>query len=409
MADARPVTANDGLSRGSGAALSAKPDGLQRRRLAVPKLRTPWRAVAAMFFLNGALFGIWASRIPGFKSRLGLDDGMLGLLLLCLAAGAIVSFPLAGRLSDHLGAARLTRLAAQAYILALVLLPFATTPVMLGAALIFFGMTHGSMDVAMNGWGAEVESRLKRPIMSSLHAAFSLGAGLGAASGYLTIALDMTVSLHFWLFGIGFGALTLSLAAITWPRPAPHPGAATFALPHGALILVGIIALSSSMGEGAMADWSAVFLNTVSGLTQAQAALGYAAFSTTMVLMRLVGDRLVMRFGPVAILQASGVVSGIGVACALLGGTSSIAIAGFAMVGLGYANVMPIAFSRAANDLVMPSGQAIAAVATLGYGGMLMGPPIIGYIASFTSLATSFMLLIPLACVIIALASSVRR
>lgn len=409
MADARPVEASDGLSRGSGAVLAAAPDGRLRGGLAVPKLRTPWRAIAAMFFLNGALFGIWASRIPAFKSRFGLDDGMLGLLLLCLAAGAIVSFPLAGRLSDRFGAARLTRLAAQAYVLALVLLPFASTPFMLGAALVFFGMTHGAMDVAMNGWGAEVESRLGRPIMSSLHAAFSLGAGLGAASGYLTIALDMNVSLHFWLFGIGLGALTLSLAAIAWPRPTPHPGATTFALPHGALVLVGIIALCASMGEGAMADWSAVFLNTISGMSQAQAALGYAAFSTAMVLMRLAGDRLVMRFGPVVILQASGVVSGIGVSCALLGGASGMSIAGFAMVGLGYANVMPIAFSRAANDPVMPSGQAIAAVATLGYGGMLMGPPIIGYIASFTSLATSFMLLFPLACVIIALASSVRR
>ena len=363
-----------------------------------------------MFFLNGALFGIWAARIPAFQLKFGFDAATLGLLLLCLAAGAIVSFPLAGVVSDRVGAARLTRLVAQAYVLALVLLPFATTPIMLGLALAFFGMTHGAMDVAMNGWGAEVEHRLGKPIMSSLHAVFSLGAGLGAASGALAIAAGMDVALHFWLFGIVLGAGALSLAAISWPRAAPKPGdAAFFTFPHGMLVIVGLIAFCASMGEGAMADWSAVFLKDVTGTTEARAALGYAAFSTSMVAMRLFGDRVVARFGPAKSLRMSGAVAASGLALVLAGGGFELALAGFALIGLGYANVMPIAFSRAANDLLMPPGRAIAAVATLGYGGMLVGPPAIGFIAALSSLHVSFALLGLLALAVTALAGSVTR
>ncbi len=407
MADALSTDAKGGLPRGNGVTWThGKGEDVSRKKF-VLKLRTPWRAVMAMFFLNGALFGIWASRIPAIKLRLGLGDGALGLLLLCLAAGAIIAFPIAGRLSDHFGAARMTRFFAQFYVLTLVLLPLAATPIELGAALVLFGMAHGAMDVAMNGWGAEIENRLKHPIMSSLHAAFSLGAGLGAASGYAAIALDMSVALHFWLFGIGLGAITLSLATIAWLRPAPHPSTGSFLLPHGALILVGVIAFCSSIGEGAMADWSAVFLHGVIGVTEAKAVFGYTAFSTAMVVMRIAGDRLVARFGAVATLRASGVVSSIGVICIIAGGSYEVALAGFVLVGLGYANIMPIAFSRAANDTRTPPGRAIAAVATLGYGGMLIGPPTIGFVAAFSTLSTSFVLLAALAVAITLLAGSV--
>ncbi len=372
--------------------------------------RTPWRAVTAMFALNGVLFGAWASRIPAFVDRFDLDSGELGFLLLFIAFGSILSFPLAGTLSDRIGAAGLTRWLGALCAVALCLLPLAPIVPVLGVLLFLYGAVMGSLDVSMNAWAAEVERKMGRSVMSSFHAMFSVGAGAGSLSGYAAVELGLTPLWHFGLVGLGTGALALWFAVIPWEsrRTERTARGSVFAIPKGVLALVGIIALCSSVGEGAVADWSAIFLKTVVGVSEAQAALGFAVFNTTMVAMRLLGDQVIRRLGPVRSARLCGVTGTVGTLLAVLGGGLVPAMAGFALMGVGFAVVMPLAFSRAANDPAVSPGRAIASVATLGYGGFLAGPPVIGFVAAQTSLPFALGLIAPLSALIALLAGSLE-
>ncbi|AUR07885.1 MFS transporter [Phaeobacter inhibens] len=375
------------------------------------QLRSPWRAVSAMFVLNGALFGIWASRIPAVSEIHELSPGGLGLLLLLMAAGAILSFPLAGRAADRIGAAHVTRRVALAYVLGLVLLALAPNLPLLAAALFVFGAAHGSMDVAMNAWASEVEARAARPMMSSFHAMFSLGAGLGALSGYAAASIDAQIPAHFLVAGCVSALLTLYMAQIPWvARPAPESGAAKPALlPRGALLAVGFVAFCGAVGEGAMADWSAIFLVLTTGASEADAALGFAVFSIAMVAMRLIGDLVVARTGPVTAGRLAGTSASLGALIAVGWGSYGAAMTGFALMGIGYALIMPLAFSRAASDPDLPAGAAIASVATFGYGGILIGPPMIGVTAELISLPAAFLILAVLAVFIVIFSDVLRR
>ncbi|KUJ79340.1 MFS transporter [Ruegeria profundi] len=368
-----------------------------------------WRAVAAMFILNGALFGIWASRIPAVRDHLGLTHEALGYGLLFMAAGAVCSFPVTGRLTDRFGAVSITRVIAVLYTLSLILLALADSFWALAGFLFVFGAFHGSMDVAMNAWAAEVEHAYDKPVMSSFHAMWSLGAGLGALSGYGAVQVGLTVMQHFLLMGGIVVALTLALSRVRWTsRKASSSGAAVFALPSGALILVGFTALCGALGEGAVADWSAIFLRDVTGAEESIAALGYAVFSVTMVAFRLAGGFVISRFGPVATARFGGVCAAMGVFTVVSTAEPALALIGFALMGIGYAVIMPLAFSRAASDLNVPPGQAIASVATLAYGGLLIGPPLIGFLAEMLTLRLAFAALLPLAVLIVLLSGALR-
>ncbi|WP_170404391.1 MFS transporter [Ruegeria arenilitoris] len=373
-------------------------------------LVSAWRAVAAMFILNGALFGIWASRIPAVRDRLGLSHEELGYGLLFMAAGAVCSFPVTGRLTDKFGAVTVTRVTAVLYTASLILLAAADSFAMLAAFLFIFGAFHGSMDVAMNAWAAEVEQAYAKPVMSSFHAMWSLGAGLGALSGYGAVQMQLAVLPHFLLAGGATVALALALSWVRWTsRRVQSDGATIFALPSGVLVLVGLTAMCGALGEGAVADWSAIFLRDVTGVAESVAALGYAVFSVSMVAVRLLGGLVIARFGPVPVARVSGACAAVGVFLVVSAGGAVGALAGFAMMGVGYAVIMPLAFSRAANDPHVPPGQAIASVATLGYGGLLIGPPLIGLLAGILSLRLAFAVLLPLAVVIVVLAGALRR
>lgn len=379
--------------------------------MTTPSNRATWAAVSAMFVLNGALYGMWASRIPAAAQLHGLDEADLGLLLLLLAGGAIAAFPLAGRCADKLGAAPVTLGIAVAYAIALCLIGLAPTITLLALALFAFGATHGAMDVAMNTWAGEAEAHIARPVMSSFHAMFSLGAGLGAASGFGAERLDIGIGPHFVVGSLAILAITLVFARIPWTSPKQETTNSTplFPFPRGPLIAVGLIAFCSSMGEGAMVDWSALYLVDIAQVDAAHAALGYTAFSIAMVITRLLGDQVTHRFGPVMTARIAGVFATTGTLCAVVFASYGAAILGFVLMGIGYAVIMPLAFSRAARDPHLPPGTAIASVATLGYGGLLLGPPIIGFIAHATSLRLGFGVLAALAGLIILLAHAVRR
>ncbi|MEL6807935.1 MAG: MFS transporter [Pseudomonadota bacterium] len=372
--------------------------------------RTTWLAVSAMFLLNGALYGIWAARIPAMATRHDLDAGELGLLLLLLAGGAIAAFPLAGRFADKLGAAFLTLWIAVAYTGALGLTALAPNVATLAVALAVFGATHGAMDVAMNTWAGEAERHIARPVMSSFHAMFSLGAGLGAASGFFAEQWSVGIPAHFSVTGVAVAALTLAMARIGWVSPTQDrvSGTPLFPLPKGPLVAVGLIAFCTSMGEGAMVDWSALLLIETTRVTPAQAALGYTMFSVAMVITRLLGDQVTRAFGPTPTARIAGVIATVGAISAVSSTSYSVTLTAFALMGVGYAVIMPLAFSRAARDPHLPPGTAIASVSTLGYGGLLLGPPLIGFVAYASTLRTGFALLAVLAALIIVLAGAVR-
>ncbi|MEP5731374.1 MAG: MFS transporter [Sulfitobacter sp.] len=372
-----------------------------------------WRAVVAAFMLNGLLFGAWAARVPAFKDRFDLDPGALGLLLLALAAGAIASFPFAGAFTERLGASKLTILCALFYAPALALIGMAPTFLTLGLALGLFGAIHGAMDVAMNGWGAQVETRTKRSTMSIFHAMFSLGAGLGAASGFVAVRWGLEPELHFaavaLIGGVGGLGAMIGTGSSQSGSPTNHPETPLVALPSGPLVLVGLVAFSASMGEGAMADWSAVFLRFATNASEAQSALGYTVFSISMVLTRLSGGIMVERFGPAVVVRASSATALVGLLIAIISQEISFVLVGFALTGVGYAVVMPLVFARAARDPDVPAGPAIASVAMLGYGGLLLGPPVIGFIAQMTNMRLSFLVLAGLAVLAMILASKLTE
>ncbi|WP_136443941.1 MFS transporter [Pacificoceanicola onchidii] len=374
------------------------------------RLITPRKSVAAAFILNGALLGCWASRIPDFVDRLSLSESRLGLLLLLLGVGALTSFAVAGKLADRHGAFRVTRWLAAFYLLSLVFIGYSETVPMLAASLFFFGLTHGGMDVAMNTWATEVERRLARPVLSSFHAMWSLGAGLGAAGGYLATSFEAGPGLHFLLSAIVLSAAIMPFLSIEWHSPTrvslgKEP---MFALPSGGLILVGLMALGAGLGEGTAVDWSAVYLRDVLEAEADQATLGFTAFSITMVIMRLSVDRLITRLGRVLVARVSGVFAVVG--CLICSATGSwlVALLGFVLMGIGCAAIFPMSYSRAANDPDVPPGQAIASVATLGYGALLLGPPAVGFIAEASSLRVSFLLVAACSVMIVLFASVLK-
>lgn len=375
------------------------------------KILTPWRSVAAGFALNGVLLGCWASRVPTYVDTLDLSESTLGVLLLLMGIGALISFPLAGSLSDRHGAVRVTRWIAVVYLLSIVGVGFAGSVALLGLALFAFGMCHGSMDVAMNSWATEVEEHMGRSVMSSFHAMWSLGAGLGAAGGFLATSMGAGTGIHFLAAAVISGLLAWPFLRAPWTsRIRLSPGKAPmFAFPRGPLILVGVIALGAGLGEGAAVDWSAVYLRDVLGAPESQATLGYAAFSITMVIMRLSVDRIITRFGPQMVARVAGVLAAGGYFLCVGTDVLAIALVGFVLMGMGYAAVIPMAFSRAAHDPEVPAGQAIASVATLGYGAMLLGPPAIGFIAEATSLRMSFLMVGGIALLIALFASALGR
>jgi predicted MFS family arabinose efflux permease len=266
------------------------------------------------------------------------------------------------------------------------------------------------MDVAMNVWAAEVEKAHARPIMSAFHAMFSLGAGLGAALGYFAIRAGISVAAHLATASALLACITLGFALIPWQSArSDTKGGSVFAFPKGPLIFVGLVALAAAMGEGAVADWGAIFLNGTIRTTEAQAVLGYSIFSVAIFVSRMIGDTFVRRFGPVQAARASGLAAFIGVLIVVSGNTLTQTLIGFAVMGLGYAILFPLAFSRAASDPYISPGRGIASVATLGYGGLLLGPPLIGFLAELSSLRMSFAVLALMAGMIVAFAPHLRR
>ncbi len=389
---------------------------------ATPRPPTAARlSVAALFFFNGALVGSWVARIPAIKAGLGLADGVFGLALLAMAGGALVAMPVAGGLSARFGSHRVSQVLALAYAGLLPTLALAPNLWTLLGALFLFGVGHGGLDIGMNAQAVAVQRRYPGSIMSSFHALFSTGGLAGAALGGWLAARGLPPWAHFALLGGGLGALAL----LTFPHLIDDRGERAgrnrntqdksshvhplFVLPTRALAALGVLAFCAMVGEGAMADWSALYLRRVLGTTEGLAAAGYAAFSITMATARFSGDWLATRFGPLRLVRLGGTVAMTGFALALGVPSPWAAFVGFAGVGAGFATVVPMAFNAAGRTPGMAAGLALASVTTLGYLGFLLGPPAIGFAAEALGLRNALLILIGTSALVVALAPSVRE
>lgn len=368
-------------------------------------------AVSLLFFLNGFLFASWVARIPLVQQTLGLNHAVLGSALLSAAAGAVVTMPIAGLLNGRFGSERLSAIWVLPYCASLPLLALAPNIYALVLALFFFGCGHGALDVAMNAQGVAVDRRYGKPVMSSFHAMFSVGGLVGAGIGALMAWIKLA---PIWHFCIASGVMAVAgwiacrhlLPGVD--RIEKSEDSHGFVMPPKALLPLGIVAVAVLIGEGAMADWTGVFLHKVLGATEAVAAAGYAAFSVAMAAGRFSGDVMVARFGSVKLVRASGLVAAAGLAIGLFTTSPWVSLAGFALVGAGCSTVVPCVFSAAGRMHEVQTGVALAAVTTMGYFGFLIGPPLIGFAAQLLGLRGALALLIGTSLLVAALASALR-
>jgi len=363
-----------------------------QRQLEPPTIRLARAATYAIFFGDGLGFGVWAGHIPIFKQKFHLDDAQLSVALFAVALGAIVAMPIVGQRLRRFGSRALTGFWASLYAIAIACLAHAPSyPLfVLGTALL--GACKGSLDVSINAQAVGVESAYGRPIMSSFQAAWSVGGLAGAALAGAALRSGFGAEENLAAAGVFILAIAfLSVRYLIRERAAGQPS--SLAWPDKALLSVAAFTFLALFSEGTMADWSGVYLRTVIGVPVSTAALGYAAYSLAMAGGRFLGDRLLSRLGPIFLLRFSGLSAAAGLALALLIRRPEVVIAGFILVGFGLSNLVPILFGSAGRHKA-GVGPGIAAVTTIGYFGFLVGPPIIGTLASLFSLPAALSLVI---------------
>lgn len=356
-------------------------------------------ATRLAFLVSGFGIACWAPLVPFAKQRLGVHDGGLGLLLLCIGAGSVTAMLGAGPLTARHGSKPVIVTGGIAIAIILPLLALAGTPVTLGAVLLAFGAALGAMDVAMNIHAVEVESAAATPLMSGFHALFSIGGFVGAS--LMTFLLGLHVSpLAGTLAG---SALVLGAMAVAAPRLLTlregHDGP-LFVRPRGIVMVLAAMTGIAFLAEGAMLDWSALLLIGRDLVPAGQGGLGYILFAVAMTFGRLTGDRLTAWSGDRAALIGGGCVAVAGFAVLLLAPVAWLALGGFLLIGLGAANIVPVLFRRAGAQGAMPASLAIGAITTTGYAGVLAGPAALGFVAQATGLTTAFWILAGMLCLV---------
>ena len=358
-----------------------------------PNLRLHAAAVAAAFMLNGASFGVWAARIPAVKAQTGLDAAGLGFALLGASIGAVLTMTFGGWLGSKFGTHVMTPLTTVGCAVMIVFIGASFNFASLLLSLLVFGVCQGTMDVSMNANGMAVEHAGAGPIMSRLHASWSIGAFLGALVSTQVAALGIPVFPEFAVSAaiLGIGGLVLWFTML----PDKHAeGGGGLRLPTGPLALLGALALFGLMAEGSATDWSGVYLQGTMRTSEGVAGLAVTVFTGCMAVARLAGDRLSLRLGSARLVSGGAALAALGLALALAVQVPAVAIVGFGMMGLGLAAVVPTLFRAAGSQPGIPAAVGIAAVSTMGYAGGLIGPPVIGTVASVATLRGSLVIIL---------------
>ena len=369
---------------------------------------TRW-AARAQFFASGFIFATWGVHVPTVKAHYGIDEAQLGLAMLAAGAGAMLGLTSAGRWIGRHGARRMAALCGCIYALLLAGLIAMPGYLFLLALLAVFGLVTSVFDVAINAEAAQLELLGGQPLMSGMHGMFSLGGMAGAASGSAALAAGLGPQAHLlWVAA----AMVLMVAVSSW-HMLPQPPAASdasaadhsFRLPRGVLAVLGVLAALGLIAEGAIYDWSVLYMQQELGSPQNQAALAYASFSAAMAAARFGGDAMRARFSPAALLLGSGVLAAAAMTLVLLTDLPWLALVGFAGVGVGFANVVPILFGASARVPGVEPATGIAAVSAVAYLGFMAGPAVIGLLARAASLTAALYVVVVFA---VALAASAR-
>ena len=366
-------------------------------------------AVSGLFLVNGYMVGSWAPKIPVFADRLQLSEAALGLMILLFGVGSLLMMPVAGAQIARYGSSVVVKITGALLMPMLLLVTLADNIWMGAVAMVLFGGFTGAMDVAMNANAVEVEKSVRRAIMSSCHAFWSLGGLIGAASGGYLLATIGPVGHAIVLTAVAYIVL-----ALCWPlvqHDAPHPEAVKerARLPMTPLPwLLGLIALFSMVPEGAILDWGALYVRDELGASMTMSGFAFGAFSLTMAIMRFAGDLVRDRFGAVKTLRVCTLTAAVGMLIAGFAPNAAVATIGFAIAGIGISNMVPIAFSAAGNLPGMAPGIGLSVVTTMGYSGILFAPSIIGFISEYTGFAAIFAALPLLFLVVLALSGLAR-
>lgn len=382
-------------------------------------LRRARFATGAMFFINGGIVATWASRIPAIQEHLHLGTGPLGIALLSMAVGALASMALSGALATHFGSRPVVSYTMIASCIVSVLPAFAVSLPLLAASVALMGAFLGAMDVAMNAHAVALEKLLARPIMSSSHALFSIGAAGFAFVGSGMAWLRIDPQIHFSFCA----AVVLILGVVSTSMLLPanvdategkfelsmHVENTRCLLGSAILIAAAISMFCCFLVEGAMGDWSAVYLRTTMHTDPGFAVLGFASFAVTMCIGRMIGDAAISKLGALPVLRFGSGIALVGLLLVVGLNVPLVAVLGFGLIGLGVSNIVPIAFSCAGKAPNAPPGTAIAAVSLMGYLGLLCGPPIIGFAAESITLRSALALLAALLISIILLSSKLAE
>jgi fucose permease len=351
------------------------------------------RATRSIFFIAGLGMATWAPLIPFAKSRLDIDDGALGLLLFCIAAGSMLVMPLTGRLIARFGCRPLILACALILCVDLPLMMSVASPMAMGGALLMFGAANGLLDVSMNAQAVIVERESGQARMSGFHGFYSIGSIAGAGSASLLLWAGVAPRHAVLLIVLLIAIIVMQASGHLLPkrsREAEEHGSTLRALAHPRLLLIALLCFFIFLIEGAMLDWSAVFLHAERGMEKGQAGFGYTLYSITVALGRLYGDRLINLVGRPRLLMLGSVCAAAGLLSIVTAGYAGLSLAGFMLAGLGLSNIIPILFTTAGNQLDIAPGIALPAVTLVGYTGLLSGPGLIGAVARQFSLTAAF-------------------
>ena len=346
-------------------------------------------ATRAFFFIGGFGSASWAPLVPVLRERLAIGDDVLGLLLLCIGIGSLATMPLSGALSARLGCRRV--LVATGILFACILLAVTLVDSLWTAVpvILVFGALMGCLDVVINVAAVIVEKGIGRRIMSGMHAFWSLGGFVGAGLYGVWVGILGLTAFQSTAIAAGI-VLALTVGFGRNLIPYGGGGGSLVALPRGIVVFVGITAFIAFLSEGAVMDWSGVYLTAVRGMDLALAGVGFSVFSAAMLTMRFLGDRVVQRIGQRPVAVGGALLTLIGILLIMFAPVDALLYFGFFAIGIGSANIVPVFFSLMGRQNVMPIGTAVSAVSTMGYLGILAGPAAIGFISSATNLQTAF-------------------
>lgn len=353
------------------------------------QVQIPIISTRKIFFIAGFCLASWAPFIPLTKVRLNIDNGLMGIILLAFGLGSLIMMPISGMLAAKYGCRRIFTLALFLSLTMLFCLVYVNSIIIIALSLFLFGVGIGAMDVVANIHAVSVEKIAHKPVMSGFHALFSLGGAVGAAvvSGLLSSGIE---PLHIVFLIVAFSIILMLTSWYGMLNEGSSDEAPFFVMPHGAVIILGLLCFIAYLMEGSMLDWSGILLINQQHISVDEAGIGYTLFATTMTLGRFTGDKIIKKFGSKNIFLYSSILSTMGYVILLLNGNIFFMCCAFLLIGLGLSNIAPILFSATGKQKVMPDSLAVAAVSTLGYSGILLGPAFIGGIAHISSLVVSF-------------------